>query len=62
MPREVAPIAHALEVSMHSSVLYLLNLLPPQELFGGVVRDYGNDTLAAGFIGPFSYDGSFGHV
>jgi hypothetical protein len=61
LAQEMASIAHAMEVSMHSSVqvLYLLSSLSPQELFGGVVRGYENDTLAAGFIGPFSYDGSF---
>ena len=45
-------------VSMHSSVLYSLYSLSPQQLFGSVVRGCGNDTLAAGFIGSFSYDGS----
>ena len=44
-------------VSMHSSVLYSLYSLSPQQLLGSVVRGYGNDTLAAGFIGSFSYDG-----
>ena len=60
LARELAPIAHAMEVSMHSRVNYLLNSsLSPQELFGVVVRRYENDTFMAGFIGPFSYDGSF---
>ena len=48
------------EVSMHSSVLYSLNSLSPQELFGGVqVVRRENDTIVAGFIEPFSYDRSF---
>ncbi|KAF8805988.1 amine oxidase catalytic domain-containing protein [Phlegmacium glaucopus] len=33
-----------------------------EELFGGVVRGYENDTLAAGFVGPFSYDGSYRRI
>ena len=58
LAREVAPIAHVMEVSI-SFILYLFILLAPQELFGGVIQGYENDTLAAGFVGPFSYDGSF---
>ena len=55
---ETAPIAHAMEVGSCSSVfIYTYSL--PQELFGGVIRGYQNDTLVASFTGPFSYDGSF---
>ena len=58
LTRETAPIAYAMEVSMRSSVLIYAYSFP-QELFGGVIRGYENDTLLAGFTGPFSYDGSF---
>ena len=57
--RETAPFAYVMEVSMRSSVFYIYTYSLPQELFGGVIRGYENDTLVAGFTGPFSYDGSF---
>ena len=55
---ETAPIAYVMEVGMQF-VFYKYTYSLPQELFGGVIRGYENDTLVAGFTGPFSYDGSF---
>ena len=55
---ETAPIAYVMEVGI-PFVCYLYTYSLPQELFGGVIRGYENDTLVAGFTGPFSYDGSF---
>ena len=40
-------------------MLFLETTSFTQELFGGVIRGYKNDTLFAGFTGPFGYDGSF---
>ena len=54
---ETAPIAYVMEVCSSSGINYTYSF--PQELFGGVIRGYENDTLVAGFTGPFSYDGSF---
>ena len=48
LPFFLALIAHTMEVSMHSSVIYLLNSLSPQGRY-----------LSVGSIGPFSYDVSF---
>ena len=53
-----APIAYVMEVGM-PFVFFKNAYSLPQELFGGVIRGYENDTLVAGFTGPFSYDGSF---
>ena len=66
LARMVAPISHAMEVSTPSLLsllaLFLKTIPSTQELFGGVVRGYENDTLIAGPTGPFGYDGSFRRV
>ena len=40
LAREVAPIAHVMEVGMHSCVLFLLNSLSPHRNFSALLSEF----------------------
>ena len=57
LAREVAPIAHVKEVSMHFSVNYLLGLLSPQKLLAAlseVTRMIPSRLVSLGYDGSFT--------
>jgi primary-amine oxidase len=59
LAREVAPIAHVMEVSMYLPVSFIYPLMPPSIHRKSLALLPENETLVSGFIGPFSLDGSF---